>query len=128
MKEKREKEMSLRKQARILGISHTYLSMLVNGKRKWPEELKARYEELVTTSVTTPKANTSLTKASEDDFVPEIVVPRKGLEPSLSYREADFKFTAGCSPMSYTVRSGTHSLAVNRVPRQWRYSKDNYGL
>jgi len=29
MKEKREKEMSLRKQARILGISHTYLSMLV---------------------------------------------------------------------------------------------------
>jgi len=63
--------MSLRKQARILGISHTYLSMLVNGKRKWPEELKARYEELVTTSVTTPTANTSLAKASEDDFVPE---------------------------------------------------------
>mgnify|MGYP003725114001 CR=1 FL=1 len=92
MKEKREKEMSLRKQARILGISHTYLSMLVNGKRKWPEELKARYEELVTTSVTTPKVNTSLAKASEDDFVPELVVPRKGLEPSLSYREADFKF------------------------------------
>ena len=86
-----EKEMSLRKQARILGISHTYLSMLVNGKREWPEELKARYEELVTTSVTTPKANTSLAKASEDDFVPELVVPRKGLEPSLSYREADFK-------------------------------------
>ena len=83
--------MSLRKQARILGISHTYLSMLVNGKRKWPEELKARYEELVTTFVTTSKANTSLTKAHEDDFVPELVVPRKGLEPSLSYREADFK-------------------------------------
>ena len=58
--------MSLRKQARILGISHTYLSMLVNGKRKWPEELKARYEELVTPFVNTPQANTSLTKASED--------------------------------------------------------------
>ena len=90
--------MSLRKQARILGISHTYLSMLVNGKRKWPEELKARYEELVTTSVTTPKANTSLTKASEDDFTPELVVPRKGLEPSLSYREADFKSAASAIP------------------------------
>ena len=50
MKEKKEKEMSLRKQARILGISHTYLSMLVNGKRNCPEELKARYEELVTTN------------------------------------------------------------------------------
>ncbi len=53
MEEKMEKEMSLRKQARILGISHTYLSMLVNGKRKWPEELRRRYEELVTTFVTT---------------------------------------------------------------------------
>ena len=83
--------MSLRKQASILSISHTYLSMLVNGKREWPEELKARYEELVTPSVTTPKTDTSLTKASKDDFVPELVVPRKGLEPSLSYREADFK-------------------------------------
>ena len=56
------------------------------------------------------------------------LVPRKGFEPPLPLREADFKFTAGCSPMSSTVRSGTHSLAVNRVPRQWRYSKDNYGL
>ena len=64
VKEKREREMSLRKQARILGISHTYLSMLVNGKRKWPEELKVRYEELVTTSVTTPKADTSLADSS----------------------------------------------------------------
>ena len=53
MKEKREKEMSLRKQARILGISHTYLSMLVNGKRKWPEKLKHRYEELVNSIVNT---------------------------------------------------------------------------
>ena len=72
--------------------------MLVNGKRKWPEELRRRYEELVTTSVTTPKANTSLSKASEDDFVPELVVPRKGLEPSLSYREADFKSAASAIP------------------------------
>ena len=72
--------------------------MLVNGRRKWPEELKTLYEELVTTSVTTPKANAPLAKASEDDFVPEIVVPRKGLEPSLSYREADFKSAASTIP------------------------------
>tara|TARA_B000000460_G_scaffold210264_1_gene157884 strand:- start:86 stop:217 length:132 start_codon:yes stop_codon:yes gene_type:complete len=38
--------------------------MLVNGRRKWPEELKALYEELVTTSVTTPKADTSLADSS----------------------------------------------------------------
>ena len=31
-------------------------------------------------------------------FVPELVVPRKGLEPSLSYREADFKSAASAIP------------------------------
>ena len=71
MKEKREKEMSLRKQARILGISHTYLSMLVNGKRKWPEELKARYEELVTTSVTTSDRRTAIEDERNESSVPE---------------------------------------------------------
>ena len=45
--------MSLRKQARILGISHTYLSLLLTGKWKWSADLKERYEELVTTFVTT---------------------------------------------------------------------------
>ena len=63
--------MSLRKVAKILGISPTYLSLLLNGKRPWRGNLKERYEELVNTFVNTPKANTSMTKASEDDSVPE---------------------------------------------------------
>ncbi len=63
--------MSLRKQAKILGISPTYLSLLLNGKRPWRGNLKERYEELVNTFVNTQEANTLLTKASEDDFVPE---------------------------------------------------------
>ena len=46
--------MSLRKVARILGISPTYLSLLLNGKRPWRGNLKERYEELVDTFVTTP--------------------------------------------------------------------------
>jgi hypothetical protein len=41
--------MSLRKQARILGIAPSYLSMLVNGKRNWPDDLRYRYSELVNT-------------------------------------------------------------------------------
>ena len=65
--------MSLRKIAKILGISPTYLSLLLNGKRPWRGNLKERYLELVNTFVNTPKANTALTKASEDDVVPEIV-------------------------------------------------------
>ena len=65
--------MSLRAVARILGISPTYLSLLLNGKRPWRGNLKERYEELVNTFVTTPQANTSLTKASEDGNVTEKV-------------------------------------------------------
>ena len=48
-----ELTMSLRKQARILGITPSYLSMLVNGKRKWPAELRHRYQELVNSIVNT---------------------------------------------------------------------------
>ena len=45
--------MSLRKIAKILGISPTYLSLLLNGKRPWRGNLKERYEELVNTFVNT---------------------------------------------------------------------------
>ena len=41
--------MSLRKQAKILGITPAYLSMLVNGKRRWQPDLYERYCELVNT-------------------------------------------------------------------------------
>ena len=45
--------MSLRKIAKILGISPTYLSLLLNGKRPWRGNLKERYAELVNTFVNT---------------------------------------------------------------------------
>ena len=45
--------MSLRKQGRILGIAHSYLSMLVNGKKKWPDDLRYRYSVLVISVVNT---------------------------------------------------------------------------
>ena len=38
--------MSLRKQAKILGISPAHLSRMVNGIRPWNPGLKARYQEL----------------------------------------------------------------------------------
>ena len=46
---KEDKAMSLRKIAKILGISPTYLSFLLNEKRPWRGNLKERYEELVNT-------------------------------------------------------------------------------
>ena len=38
--------MSLRKQAKILGISPAHLSRMVNGIRPWNPGLKTRYQEL----------------------------------------------------------------------------------
>jgi hypothetical protein len=49
------KSMSLRKKAKILGVSPTYLSLLVNGKRPWRGNLKERHQQLVNTSVNTPE-------------------------------------------------------------------------
>ena len=41
--------MSPRKMARILGITPAYLSMLLDGKRRWRPDLYVRYSNLVTT-------------------------------------------------------------------------------
>jgi hypothetical protein len=45
--------MSLRQQAKILGVSHSLLSKCIskciNGKRTWNPELKERYDRLVST-------------------------------------------------------------------------------
>ena len=68
--------MSLRKQAVILGIAPSYLSMLVNGKRPWRGHLKERYQELVNTSVNTRPLVQGV-KATH----PDTVVGGSGLEP-----------------------------------------------
>ena len=39
--------MTLRTMAKILGISPAFLSLLINGKRKWRGGLKKRYETIV---------------------------------------------------------------------------------
>ena len=49
--------MSLRQQAKILGVSHSYLSQMINGRRPWNEEIKARYEELSATTFATTSQN-----------------------------------------------------------------------
>ena len=45
--------MSLRQQAKILGIAPSYLSMMLSGKRPWKPEIRERYEQLVNTFVNT---------------------------------------------------------------------------
>ena len=56
--------MSLRKIAKILGISPAYLSLLVNRRRRWRGNLKERYLELVNTFVNTQEANTAIINGS----------------------------------------------------------------
>ena len=62
--------MSLRKQARILGIAPSYLSMLVNGKRKWPDDLRYRYSELVNSVVNTTAGAGQTEEETSLEFVP----------------------------------------------------------
>ena len=52
--------MSLRQQAKILGVSHSLLSKCINGKRRWNPELKERYDNLVTSVVTKSGTGDSL--------------------------------------------------------------------
>ena len=63
--------MSLRKIFLILGISPTYLSLLLNGKRPWRGNLKERYLELVNTFVNNPY-----------EIETYKLVPREGVEPT----------------------------------------------
>ena len=49
------KKNSLRQQAKILGVSHPYLSQMINGRRPWNAEIKARYEELSATTFATTR-------------------------------------------------------------------------
>ena len=71
--------MSLRKIALILGISPTYLSLLLNGKRPWRGNLKERYEELVNSVV-----NTMTPEHTEIVPHTNTVVGGSGLEPLTS--------------------------------------------
>ena len=52
--------MSLRRHAKILGVSHSLLSKCINGKRRWNPELKERYDRLVTSVVTKSGTGDSL--------------------------------------------------------------------
>ena len=52
--------MSLREIAKILGVSPTYISLLLHWRRPWRGNLKERYLELVNTFVNTQEANTAI--------------------------------------------------------------------
>ena len=82
--------MSLRKQAKILGISPPYLSLLLNGKRPWRGNLKERYEELVNTFVHTQEANAQITNAANRNLYLESGA-EGGIRTHTPARVADFK-------------------------------------
>ena len=60
-----------RKIAKILGISPTYLSLLLNGKRPWRGNLKERYEELVNIFVNTTAGSGEKEEETNLAFVSE---------------------------------------------------------
>ena len=101
--------MPLRKIAKILGISPTYLSLLLNERRPRRGNLKERYEELVNTT----EAITPLPKASKDDFVSgkkdggaggtrtlDFLNAIEALS-QLSYSPAEVQYTRGIRPVQH---------------------------
>ena len=78
--------MTLRAMAKILGISPAYLSLLVNGKRKWRGELKERYEALVNTFVNTEETGyeTGAKKVNGATPTHSVMVGGNGFEPMTS--------------------------------------------
>ena len=59
--------MSLRKQAKIIGVNAGHLSRMVSGKRPWNAEVKARYEALV--GNTSGNTSTQITENGDYGFV-----------------------------------------------------------
>ena len=69
---------SLRQIAKELGIAPAYLSMMVNGKRPWREDLYQRYSYFVN-----PFVNTVNNSARQTDT--KLGVPGEGVEPTLPF-------------------------------------------
>jgi hypothetical protein len=89
--------MSLRKNAKILGISPAYLSLLIGGKRPWRGNLKDRYEELVNTFVNTHKSNKITVGESQDNSCLESGA-QGGSRTHTPLRGANFKSAASAIP------------------------------
>ena len=56
--------MSLRQTAKIIGVSASYLSQMINGRRPWNTEIKARYDALPANTF----ANTTPQNKGNDDY------------------------------------------------------------
>ena len=61
--------MTIRTMAKILGISPSYLSLLINGKRKWRGDLRERYETLVNTFVNKEKNQLDIRSIKNKEIV-----------------------------------------------------------
>ena len=61
--------MTIRTMAKILGISPAYLSLLINGKRKWRDDLRERYETLVNTFVNKEKNQLDIRSIKNKEIV-----------------------------------------------------------
>ena len=61
--------MSLRKQAKIWGGSHPYLCQIIDCRRLWNAEIKARHDELSATTFATTPATTDVKSICQRSFL-----------------------------------------------------------
>ena len=67
--------MSLRTEAKQLGISPAYLSYMINGKRPWRADIYARYRQLAGGLSVNKSVNSAAIMGSQDRHVVGLHVP-----------------------------------------------------
>ena len=85
--------MSLRPIAKILGITPSYLNMMINGKRPRKPEIKERYEQLVNTLRNSVHNKISHTPHHVPMQAGEVVVSGVRFEPTTLGLKVRFKLS-----------------------------------
>ena len=81
--------MSLRKQAKIIGVSAPYLSQMINGKRPWNMVIKARYDELVANTFANTNPESVNKRDTQNDEIKSELGSRRGFGGAEEARTPD---------------------------------------
>ena len=81
--------MSLRKQAKIIGVSAPYLSQMINGKRPWNRQVKTRYDELVANTFANTSPESVNKRDTQNDEITSELGSRRGFGGAEEARTPD---------------------------------------
>ena len=109
--------MSMRTAARILGVSHAYLSQIRNGKRPLPDTLRGRLESMGAYHLLTNGASSGAVRGAHllwpvASPTPALVVGAAGIEPATSCSHDSYNDT-----LTWEVDDDGHNSSTAERPR-----------